>query len=250
MRRRSRSKTPAHACCSTRMPRSMSPVSMVDLHGRCGDASRDADRRRHGGGDRAGQAGAAHLHERHDRQAQGRDARSRQPDRDGRHDHGGTGLDGRRSLPADPAAVPCQRHPRQRAVPARRRRLHVGHRSLLALDVLRHRRSGSPDLLLRRARDLRHAERATRRRRSRHIIGALRGLRRGSHARRAHRAVRAAVRHDDRRGLRPLRVHLRRDHQPDRRAPQARHRGAAVARPGRRPARSRGAGPRPTAGAR
>ncbi len=51
--------------------------------------------------------------------------------------------------------------------------------------------------------------------------------------------VRAAVRHDDRRGLRPLRVHLRRDHQPDRRAPQARHRGAAASRPGGRPARQR-----------
>ncbi len=64
-------------------------------------------------------------------------------------------------------------------------------------------------------------------------------LRRSAHARRAHRAVRAAVRHDDRRGLRPVRVHLRRDHQPDRRAPQGRHRGAAVARPGGRPARQR-----------
>ena len=144
-------------------------------------------------------------------------------------------LDRRRSLLAHPAAVPRQRHPRQRAVAARRRRLHDGHRSLLALDVLRHRRSGPPDLLLRRARDLRHAQRAPRRRRSGHLIAALRHLRRSTHARRAHRAVRAAVRHDDRRGLRPVRVHLRGDHQPDRRAPQARHRGAAVARPGGRP---------------
>ena len=68
---------------------------------------------------------------------------------------------------------------------------HDGHRSLLALDVLRHRRSGSPDLLLRRARDLRHADRAPRRRRSGHLVGALRHLRRGAHARRAHRPVRA-----------------------------------------------------------
>ena len=125
--------------------------------GRRDDAARDPERRRGRHRDRARRAGPAHLHERHDRQAQGGDARPRQPHRDGRHDHHRAGRHRRRPLLAHPAAVPRQRHPRQRAVAACRRRLHDDHRSLLTLDVLRHRRSGPPDLLLRRTGDLRHA---------------------------------------------------------------------------------------------
>ena len=66
---------------------------------------------------------------------EGRDARPRQPHRHGRDDHRGAAAGRGRPLPADPAAVPRQRHRRQRAVPARRRRRHVDHRALLGLDA-------------------------------------------------------------------------------------------------------------------
>ena len=63
--------------------------------------------------------GAAHLHLGHHRRAQGRDARPRQPRGHDRHGARCARGRSRRPLPADPAALPRQRHRRQHPHPAR-----------------------------------------------------------------------------------------------------------------------------------
>ena len=120
---------------------------------------------------------------------------------------------------------------------------HDHHRPLLAVDVLRHRRSGPPHLLLGGARHLRHAERPSRTTSARTPRRPVRGVRRRAHAGRADRPLRGPLRHCHRRGLRTLRGLLRVDDQPHPRPAQARDGRAAAARPGGRPARRRTARP-------
>ena len=100
------------------------------------------------------------------------------------------GLTSRRPLLADPAAVPRQRHRRQRAVAARRRRLPrpspVASRASTFFDTVE---AGPSDLLLRGTGDLRHADRTPGRLRARHLVDALRDLRRRADAGRADRTA-------------------------------------------------------------
>ena len=131
---------------------------------------------------RPGRARAADLHQRDDRQAQGRDARPREHRRDVRHDPRRARHHGRGPQPADPAAVSRQRHRHRHPDAAAGRRSRDHRRPLQPEDVLRPRRADPPDVLLGGAGDLRDADLAAGGRDGRHVLAAARGVRRGADA--------------------------------------------------------------------
>ena len=131
----------------------------------------------------ARRARAADLHERHDRQAQGRDARPRQPRRDVRHDARRRSA----SRPRTTACWSCRCSTSTGSSSARSHPLLAGgqrddRRAVQPEDVLRHRRAGPADVLLGGAGDLRDADLAAGGRDGRHVLAAARGLRRGADA--------------------------------------------------------------------
>ena len=189
-------------------------------------ATRRAGRRR------PGRARAADLHQRHHRQAEGRDARPLEHRRDVRHDARRSRYHGRRSQPADPAVVPRQRHRRRHPDPAAGRWPRDRRRAVQPEDVLRPRRADPADVLLGGAGDLRDADLDAGGRDGRHDVAAARSLRRGADARGADQPRRGHARGRARRGLRAVRGLVRLDAQPLRRRAQARHGRPPAPRPG------------------
>ena len=195
----------------------------------------------------ARRARAAHLHERHDRQAQGRDARPRQRRRDVRH--GAAPALGITAADHSLLILPLF-HVNGIVVgtlsPLLAGGQRDGRRALQPEDVLRPRRAHPPDVLLGRAGDLRMLTSLPRGRDGRHLVAAARGVRRGADARGADRARRGHARRRARRGLRALGGLVRVDAQPLRRHAQARDGRPPAARAGgprrrrRRPTRSAG----------
>ena len=189
---------------------------------RANDRRRRASRRRR-------RAGPADLHQRNDRSAEGRDARSRQPRCDVQRGDRRVQADRCRSQPADTAAVPRQRNRRRNALTAAGRGQGDRGGPVQAGVVLRPDRAEPPHVLLRSTNHLHDAVRAARQREAGHLVGALRHLRGGAGQRRTAGGVRIPLRHPDHRGVRVVGGILRQHGQSAGRRAQARHGGTTRA---------------------
>ena len=174
-------------------------------------------------------ARAADLHQRDHRPAEGRHARPRQPECHVRHGHRRVQDDRRGPQPAHPAAVSRQRDRGRHAVAAGRGRPRDHRGEVQPENVLRPARAMRRHILLRGSDHLHHALRPARRGAPGHVVGQIRGLRRGTGERRAADQIRNPLRHPADRGLRIVGGHLREHRQPARRRTQTRHRRASVA---------------------
>ena len=174
-------------------------------------------------------AGPADLHQRNDRSAKGRDARSRQPRCDVQRGDRRVQADRCRSQPADTAAVPRQRNRRRNPLTAAGRGQGDRGGPVQAGVVLRPDRAEPPHVLLRSTNHLHDAVRPARQREAGHVVGALRHLRGGAGQRRTAGGVRIPLRHPDHRGVRVVRGILRQHGQSVGRRAQARHGGTTRA---------------------
>ena len=174
-------------------------------------------------------AGPADLHQRNDRSAKGRDARSRQPRCDVQRGDRRVQADRCRSQPADTAAVPRQRNRRRDPLTAAGRGQGDRGGPVQAGVVLRPDRAEPPHVLLCRTNHLHDAVRPARQRETGHVVGALRHLRGGAGQRRTAGGVRIPLRHPDHRGVRVVGGILRQHGQSVGRRAQARHGGTTRA---------------------
>ncbi len=186
------------------------------------DRRRCASRRRR-------RAGPADLHQRDDRSAEGRDARSRQPRCDVQRGDRRVQADRCRSQPADTAAVPRQRNRRRDSLTAAGRGQSDRGGPVQAGVVLRPDRAEPPHVLLRSTNHLHDAVRLARKRETGHLVGALRHLWGGAGQRRTAGGVRIPLRHPDHRGVRVVGGILRQHGQSVGRRAQARHGGTSRA---------------------